>query len=349
MSDYERKYADDRKRDGEPAITDEGAFQLGPWQVEPRRNRIAIRDDETGAVTVARTLEPRLMRLLCHLASRPGEVFEREELIAILWPRVVVNENSLTRAVSDLRRILQPPLSTGSPRPIETIPKTGYRLRAPVSELAATPEPDRPSLTTAARALARIHRHTAWTAATASLAGAAIAATLTWVLSIGMSPTTLPISADAGQDRPTGDRIVDSRDYGIAPSGGNWLSTTMQQSGGTASEGPENRIDNRVEISPNGKWFAYTRYTDSGSQLLVGNTRLSRAPVEVFQAEAFIDNLQWAPVGDALLFTTAQRAELTGGNQAARRLMLLDLQTMQAREIHRSGPQKERDKSGTST
>lgn len=111
------------------------AFQLGGWTVVPARNLICW----TGAVSVSSTtaeeqrqLEPRLMRLLCLLASAADSVVTREEITEKLWPSVIVNENSLTRAVSDLRRTLVAPGATSGTRKadtlIETVPKRGYRL-----------------------------------------------------------------------------------------------------------------------------------------------------------------------------------------------------------------------------
>lgn len=111
------------------------AFQLGGWTVFPARNLIRWTASEPMSATPAeeqRQLEPRLMRLLCLLASAADSVVTREEITEKLWPSVIVNENSLTRAVSDLRRTLLAPGATSSTRKsdalIETVPKRGYRL-----------------------------------------------------------------------------------------------------------------------------------------------------------------------------------------------------------------------------
>ena len=66
------------------------------------------------------------MRLLCCLAANPGRTLSRDELVAELWPRVIVTENSLTRAVSELRKHLG--AAGGGLVKIETVPKKGYRL-----------------------------------------------------------------------------------------------------------------------------------------------------------------------------------------------------------------------------
>ena len=96
-------------------------FVIGGWRVEPGCNRIF----HCGG-GVERKLEPRLMHLLCFLASNPGRTLSRDDLVAELWPRVIVTENSLTRAVSELRKHLC--VAGGDPVKIETVPKKGYRL-----------------------------------------------------------------------------------------------------------------------------------------------------------------------------------------------------------------------------
>ena len=97
-------------------------FSLGDWRVLPQLNRLQhlISGEE-------RQLEPRLIKLLCFLAANEHRVLSREELVQELWPRVIVNENSLTRAISELRKQLQSTIAVHA-NYIETIPKRGYRL-----------------------------------------------------------------------------------------------------------------------------------------------------------------------------------------------------------------------------
>jgi Tol biopolymer transport system component/DNA-binding winged helix-turn-helix (wHTH) protein len=105
-------------------------FWLGEWLVEPALNRI-------GRQTEARQVEPRVMDVLVRLASRPGEVFTREELLEKIWIDVVVGEEALTRAISELRRALDD--DHRSPRFVETIRKGGYRLLAAPRPAELTP------------------------------------------------------------------------------------------------------------------------------------------------------------------------------------------------------------------
>ena len=82
------------------------------------------------------------MHLLGLLAANAGETLDRDRLNGELWPRVIVTENSLTRAVSALRRLLRVDGRDGGVR-IETVPKKGYRL---VVERTANTNPLRRAL-----------------------------------------------------------------------------------------------------------------------------------------------------------------------------------------------------------
>ncbi len=112
-------------------------FRLGEWAVHPALNRVALGDTWV-------QVEPRVMHVLACLASRPGEVFSRERLLAIVWNDLVVCEEALTRTISELRRIFHDDPRT--PRFIETIRKGGYRLIAPVSPLIEPAPPARGNL-----------------------------------------------------------------------------------------------------------------------------------------------------------------------------------------------------------
>lgn len=66
-------------------------------------------------------------QILAELLARPGDLVTREELIARLWPRVVVDyDTGLNTAVRKLRVALGD--TAGQPRYIETLPRRGYRF-----------------------------------------------------------------------------------------------------------------------------------------------------------------------------------------------------------------------------
>lgn len=99
-------------------------LRIGEWTVEPALNQLSA-----GERVVK--VEPKAMEVLAHLAARPGEVVSRDALLAEVWRGVVVGDDALTQVVIKLRKALGD--GSESPSYIQTIPKRGYRLIAPVS------------------------------------------------------------------------------------------------------------------------------------------------------------------------------------------------------------------------
>lgn len=109
------------------AVTEETPqlpFQVADWEVDPASGWI-----RRGGIT--RKLEPRVMDLLVVLAQQPGVVVAREELEARVWSGMVVGYDALSSAMIKLRKALGD--DPHHPLYIETLPKKGYRLIAPVS------------------------------------------------------------------------------------------------------------------------------------------------------------------------------------------------------------------------
>lgn len=74
------------------------------------------------------SIQPRLIQLLRTLHEAKGEVVLKETLMQRVWTDAIVTEDSLTKAVSKLRKILDPDLKESS---IQTISGVGYVLRKP--------------------------------------------------------------------------------------------------------------------------------------------------------------------------------------------------------------------------
>jgi TolB-like protein/DNA-binding winged helix-turn-helix (wHTH) protein/Tfp pilus assembly protein PilF len=70
------------------------------------------------------------MDVLIYLARRQGELVSREDLERDVWQGALVGYDAITGTIIKLRKALQD--SARAPRFIETIPKRGYRLIAPV-------------------------------------------------------------------------------------------------------------------------------------------------------------------------------------------------------------------------
>ena len=94
-------------------------FRIGDYVVDPARNRVTGLSGET-------VLQPKVIDVLCALAERPCEVLSRSELIDRVWGKEYGADESLTRAISQLRKAFGDAREV--PQVIETISKRGYRL-----------------------------------------------------------------------------------------------------------------------------------------------------------------------------------------------------------------------------
>jgi DNA-binding winged helix-turn-helix (wHTH) protein len=112
-----------------PVLAPPGSgYRLDEWTVEPSLNRLSREG-------ITLRLEPKVMDVLTELAAHAGKVVPKEELLRAVWGREYLADSVLTRAVAELRRRLDD--DAHAPRYIETIPKRGYRLIAPVAAVAA--------------------------------------------------------------------------------------------------------------------------------------------------------------------------------------------------------------------
>jgi DNA-binding winged helix-turn-helix (wHTH) protein/tetratricopeptide (TPR) repeat protein len=98
-------------------------FAIGPWVLDTESNTV-YRD---GRVI---RLEPKVVEVCACLAGRAGEVVRKQELIGAVWPDTFVTDDVLSHAISELRKAFED--DARQPRFIETIPKRGYRMIAPV-------------------------------------------------------------------------------------------------------------------------------------------------------------------------------------------------------------------------
>jgi adenylate cyclase len=115
-----------------PEVAMAREFRVGDWLVEPDLNRIT-RADKTIQV------EPRVLEVLVCLASRPGEVFPKDKIIPLVWAGTHVTDEVLTYSISEIRKAFGD--DARNPHIVQTIPRKGYRLIAPVVQLAPTSKP----------------------------------------------------------------------------------------------------------------------------------------------------------------------------------------------------------------
>jgi len=82
-----------------PATPTETALTFGPFELRPGQKLLLERSKPV-------RLGSRAFELLCALIERPGEIVARDELVARVWPRSVVEETSLRVQLASLRRTL---------------------------------------------------------------------------------------------------------------------------------------------------------------------------------------------------------------------------------------------------
>jgi DNA-binding winged helix-turn-helix (wHTH) protein/TolB-like protein len=164
-------------------------LQVGDWRVDGDLNEI----ERAGRVV---HLEPKAMAVLLLLAERPGEVVTRDELLAAVWPDVVVTDNALTQVVIKLRRALED--SPREPKYLQSIAKRGYRLIAEVRPAVGSPAradvtPVRPS-----RGPYRPHR----TVGMALALAAVVPVIAAWFVQLERGPSAPAVTAETGDQSP---------------------------------------------------------------------------------------------------------------------------------------------------
>src|SRR5262245_50515664 len=141
-------------------------------------------------------LPSRAFDTLLYLVERPGRVLEKSDIIQAVWPNVIVEENNLSQAIFAIRRALGD--SAEQQRYVVTVPGRGYQFVEKVfvpgpgsgSEAGpTTPDGGRHE----APGVRRISR---WSRRLAAglVAGAALAAAVSWTLPRARPPTEITLA-----------------------------------------------------------------------------------------------------------------------------------------------------------
>src|SRR4051794_4730844 len=95
-------------------------------------------------------LEPKVFETLLTLVEASGRALTKDELLSRVWPDAFVEEGSLTRNISTLRKVLA---SDENPQGyIETLSRRGYRFQPVVERVSVTPVTPAASIVPAASA-----------------------------------------------------------------------------------------------------------------------------------------------------------------------------------------------------
>jgi len=98
-----------------PALPPVVAF--GPYRLDSVRFEVTHQGQPLA-------LRPKVYALVTYLVAHPGRALGKQELMAFLWPSVVVTEDSLVQCVADLRAALGPE----GAQFVTTMPRHGYRF-----------------------------------------------------------------------------------------------------------------------------------------------------------------------------------------------------------------------------
>ncbi len=287
-------------------------FCIGDWLVKPQINQLQhLSSGET------RHLEPRLAKLLCFLASNAQQVVDRDTLVSVLWPKVIVNENSLTRAVSELRKQLA--WQGDKTIYIETIPKRGYRLLQTVEARGAE---DSAETTVLPGWIKQVYQP----ARQSGVLAFGLAVVLAGWLGLGqtLGPQQVPVLSDE-----------------LVPSANGLLGASVTLS---KSETKELEIDGAAKpiFAGDQERFAYIQYGHTGSTIYLGEIASEYEPVPVFNSQDILYNLTWSPLGNSLLFASKPVMTTTAlfESQPEATLYALNLDSLELNELVEQAPSR---------
>ena len=295
------------------AIPERKIFQFGPFRFD-ERDRLLLLEGQVIPLT------PKAADTLYVLITQSGHVVDREDLLKTVWPDTFVEESSLTRNISQLRKAL----GEDEAHPyIETIPKRGYRFVAEVRLVTTQPavvaEADASRLTGQSNA----KRPLAWSSPGLLF----LAASVLIAVSIGFprilnllqqdgrlveTPfTTLPGGEFEPQFSPDGNQLAfvwngrNEKHYGIY---------VQPLQGGDAVPVVSDSADEGSPCwSPDGREIAFIRYSagdKNGIYIINVQNKSERKVAPIVRGERVYDRkLDWSPDGKTIAFIDNLSAE----------------------------------------
>ncbi|HVP43933.1 MAG TPA: alpha/beta fold hydrolase [Terriglobales bacterium] len=104
-------------------------YEFGPFRLEVEERRCLKRGQPV-------RLRGKVFDTLAALVTHHGRLLRKDELLGMVWPDTIVEENNLDHTISRLRKALG-----DQGQYIETVPRQGYRFVAPVTESDRTAAP----------------------------------------------------------------------------------------------------------------------------------------------------------------------------------------------------------------
>jgi Tol biopolymer transport system component/DNA-binding winged helix-turn-helix (wHTH) protein len=281
------------------------AFSVGDWRVEPSLRTVS-------GVAGEIHLEPKVMQVLLELAGHAGQVVSKERLLQSVWADTFVGDEVLSRAISELRRVFGDDAKNS--RVIQTIPKGGYRLVAPVrfdsrngpGDLATQAGVATPTARTRTRRLLLV-------GVVGSLAVLLLALAVTRLRPTPPAPTprfvrvvpftSFPGVEDSPSFSPDGSRVA----FHWSPGGDDKSRIFVRL---TSNDPPQPLTDGPRDMfpswSPDGRLIAFTRLNAAESGLYtvpaLGGPVRKVLSISTVREELCIPQPRWSPAGKQLIF-----------------------------------------------
>ena len=171
---------------------DVARIRFGGFELQPRERRLLARGQSMA-------VGPRAFDLLVALVERAGKLVRKDELLDLVWPKLIVEESNLHVQVSALRKIL-------GPESIATIPGHGYRFALELERvpIALALPPDAPPNNLSQQVTSFIGRDLEVAESGRRLLGKNRLLTLLGVGGIGKTRLSLQVAADLMDDYPDG-------------------------------------------------------------------------------------------------------------------------------------------------
>jgi adenylate cyclase len=104
-----------------------GGYRFGRFTLNLDRGTLIGNGEELA-------LRPKPFLMLRHFVENADRLIDRDELMRVVWPDVIVSDDSITQCISEIRRAL----GGNGQRLLLTVQRRGYRFAGPVQLVAAT-------------------------------------------------------------------------------------------------------------------------------------------------------------------------------------------------------------------
>jgi DNA-binding winged helix-turn-helix (wHTH) protein/Tol biopolymer transport system component len=301
---------------------------------------VEVREREFCLVKAGKVLpvEPKTFRVLLHLLRNPQKLIAKEDLLNAVWGNAVVTDSSLTRTITQLRRLLGDEIR--NPRYIETVATVGYRLlcKVDISEDASG------SLNTgsmasglnegnlvgvpAAAATNSLENSTEGVMSNEKDGGLSVGRTnwlMSWLLSGAMFVIVLAVPgwylsrplpplrvAQNGYTQITHDgRLKNlagtdgSRLYFTRASGLQGLAQVAISGGETVPIPTELPVFSLEDVSPNGSWLLVTSLENGSGEGSLWSVQIPAVSLRQLR-DIQVNSAAWSPDGKAVVYSTGK-------------------------------------------